>query len=59
MRKIKIDGTVDVVCSDCGNMILRNVLYQGFSTAICLDCQKKRAVLQKEVDKQKENLTKK
>jgi len=36
-RRLNSDGTITVVCKVCGKPIYRG-LYQGFSTALCLDC---------------------
>lgn len=39
--KIRYDGMVAIRCSDCGKIVSTQP-YPGFSTVICVDCQKKR-----------------
>lgn len=41
MPKMYFDGCVDITCPQCGTIIERHVPYKGFSTALCLKCQKK------------------
>lgn len=52
MRRIFPDGTVNIVCSDCGETLLYHTPYRGFSTALCVKCQKKREEIDKELAKQ-------
>lgn len=57
MRGIGFDGSIDIRCSDCGEVICRQP-YSGFSTALCLKCQRRRDVLAEELKKQQEKMQK-
>lgn len=50
-RRIRTDGSVDIHCKDCGEFICTHTSYPGFSTAICIKCQKRREELKKKEQK--------
>ena len=52
MQRLGFDGSIAIHCSDCGEYITRLPNYPGFSTVLCVQCQKKRETLKQELAKQ-------
>lgn len=49
-RKARMDGQIDIHCYDCGKYIMTLPSYQGYSTALCTECQGNRNTLDKALE---------